>query len=75
MHHIKTYYQMIFLDYAHLAGKSQLLDFVWILFSKFQHLMQPGCTTTVTNTLRMFFPLSNLFSIMQTALTPAQNPS
>ena len=57
---------MIFLDYAHLAGKSQLLDFAWILFSKIQYLMQPGCTTTVSNTLRMFLPLSNLVSKMQT---------
>ena len=75
IHHIKTYYQMIFLDYAHLAGKSQLLDFAWILFSKIQYLMQPGCTTTVSNTLRMFLPLSNLVSKMQTVLTPAQNLS
>ena len=73
IHHIKTYYQMIFLDFAHLAGKSQLLDFAWIFFSKIQYLMQPGCTTTVANTLRMFLPLSNLVNKMQTVPTPAQN--
>ena len=72
IHHIETYDQMIFLDYAHLVGKSQLLNFAWILFSKIQYLMQPGCTTTVANTLRMFLPLSNLVSKMQTVLTPAQ---
>ena len=71
IHHIKTYDQMIFLHYAHLAGKSQLLDFARILFSKIHYLMQPGCTTT----LRMFLPLSNLVSKMQTVLTPAQNLS
>ena len=75
IHHIKTYYQMIFLDYAHLAGRSQLLDFAWILFSKIQALMQPTCMTVVANTLRMFLPLSNLVSKMQILLTPAQNLS
>ena len=75
IHHIKTYYQMIFLDYAHLAGKLHLLDFAWILFSKIQALMQPACMTVVASTLRMFLPLSNLVNKMQLVLTPAQNLS
>ena len=32
IHHSKTYNQMIFKDYAHLAVKSLFLDFAWILF-------------------------------------------
>ena len=37
--------------------------------------MQPGCTTTVANTLRMFLPLSNHFSNIQTVRTRAQSLS
>ena len=75
IHHIKTYYQMIFLDYAHLTGKLHQLDFAWILFSKIQALLQQTCTSTVANTLRMFLPLSNLVNKMQHVLTPAQHLS
>ena len=75
IHHITTYYQMIFLDNAHLAGKLHQLDFAWILFSKVQALLQQTCTSTVANTLRMFLPLSNLVNKMQHVLTPAQHLS
>ena len=71
IHHIKTYYRLIFLDYAHMQGKQSLLDFACILFTKLQHLMQPACTSALAGTLRMFMPLSTLLEKFNVELKPA----
>lgn len=75
IHHIKTYYQLIFLDYVHMPGKQTKLEFAWILFTKLQALLQPGTTSVLTPVLIMFMPLSTLLERMNTELTPALRES
>ena len=71
IHHIKSYYHLIFLDYAHMPGKQTRLEFACILFTKLQHIMSPSCQSQVTSTLVMFMPLSQLLDKFQNELTPA----
>lgn len=71
IHHVRTYYQLIFLDYVHLPGKQNQLEFAWILFTKIQALLQPSSTSALTPVLIMFMPLSTLLERMNTELTPA----
>ena len=66
---------MIFLDYENLAGKSQLLEFDWIIFYQVQCPTPLGSTIIVAKTLRMFLPLSNLVSKLQTVSISTQNVS
>ena len=72
IHHIRTYYRLIFLDYAHMQGELTRLHFAWILFSKMQELMNPTCTSNLSSILRSFFPLSDLLSKMSGQLKPAR---
>ena len=73
--HIKKYYHMIFLDYENLADQSQLLEFDWIIFYQVQYPTPPGSTIIVAKILRMFLPLSNLVSQLQTVSISTQNVS
>ena len=70
MHHIKTYYRLIFLDYTHMQGKQCKVDFACILFTKLQRLMQPTCKSTLADTLRMFLPMSTLLEKFNLELKP-----
>lgn len=68
VHHIRIYYQLIFLDYADLPGKMTLQDFAWNLFDKMQHLMSPECTSELSSTVKMFMPLPDLLQKLTTHL-------
>lgn len=68
VHHIRIYFQLIFLDYADLPGKMTLQDFAWNLFDKMQHLMSPDCTSDLSCTMKMFMPLPDLLQKLSTHL-------
>lgn len=68
VHHIRIYYQLIFLDYADLPGKMTIQDFAWNLFDKMQHLMSPECTSELSSTIKMFMPLPDLLNMLSTHL-------
>ena len=71
IHHIKTYYRLVFLDYTHMQGKLSKLDFAWVLFTKLQHLMQADCRSPISPVIHMFMPLSTLLEQMNGILKPA----
>ena len=62
IHHIRIYYQLIFIDYAALPGKMTLQDFAWNLFDKLQHLMSHECTSELSLTVKKFVPQSELLN-------------
>ena len=68
VHHVRIYYQLIFLDYVDLPGKMSLQDFAWNLFDKLQHLMSPECTSELSATVKMFMPLPDLLQKLTTHL-------
>lgn len=68
VHHVRIYYQLIFLDYSDLPGKMTLQDFAWNLFDKMQHLMSPECTSELSSTIKMFMPLPDLLQKLSTHL-------
>lgn len=65
IHHIRVYYQLIFLDYTELPGKMTLHDFAWYLFEKMQHLLSPDCKTELAKTVQLCIPLSGVLEQMQ----------
>lgn len=72
VHHIRTYYQLIFLDYPTLPGDMSMHDFAWHLFEKMQYLMSSACKTSLGLTLRMYIPHSDLLKQMHQHLSHAQ---
>ena len=60
VHHIRIYYQLVFLDYSSLPGKMSLQDFAWNLFDKLQYLMSSDCQSELGTTIKMFMPLPEL---------------
>lgn len=65
VHHIRVYYQLVFLDYPTLPGKMTLHDFAWHLFEKMQHLLSPACKTDLARTVQLYIPLSGVLEQMQ----------
>ena len=55
MHHVRTYYQLIFLDYHNLPGKMTLHDFAWHLFEKLMHMTTAGASS-LASVCRLSFP-------------------
>jgi hypothetical protein len=72
VHHIRTYYQLIFLDYHELSGDMSQQDFAWHLFEKMQYLMSQQCKSALGMTLQMYIPHSDLLKQMHLHLSPAQ---
>lgn len=68
IHHIRTYYQLIFLDYNTLPGKMTLYDFAWHLFEKIQHLLSPECKSELARVVQQYVPLAGVLERMQTCL-------
>lgn len=60
IHHIKTYYRLIYLDYAHLRGTLRKLDFAWILSNKLRDLINNPTVSTLAATLQEFMPYADL---------------
>lgn len=71
LHHIRTYYQLIFLDYGTLAGVMKLHDFAWHLFDKLTHLAT-GCHSPLARVIQTFFPHSELLTQMVNQLKQPQ---
>lgn len=65
VHHIRIYYQLIFLDYPDLPGRMTLHDFAWHLFEKMQHLLSPACKSELARTVQLCIPLSGVLEQMQ----------
>lgn len=65
IHHIRVYYQLVFLDYPTLPGKMTLHDFAWHLFEKMQHLLSSACKTDLARTVQLYIPLSGVLEQMQ----------
>ena len=72
VHHIRTYFQLIFLDYHELSGDMSQQDFAWHLFEKMQYLMSQQCKSALGATLQMYIPHSDLLKQMHLHLSPAQ---
>jgi hypothetical protein len=65
IHHIRTYYQLVFVDYAAMRGKMTRHDFARHLFDKLQHLLTE-CTSTLSKIVKKFFPLGELLDMFST---------
>lgn len=65
IHHIRIYYQLIFLDYPTLPGRMTLFDFAWHLFEKMQHLLSAACKSELARTVQLCIPLSGVLEQMQ----------
>lgn len=65
IHHVRVYYQLIFLDYPTLPGKMTLHDFAWHLFEKMQHFLSGACRTELARTAQLCVPLSGVLEQMQ----------
>ena len=63
LHHIRTYYQLIFLDYANLAGDMKLHDYAWHLFDKMTHLTTT-CHSPLARVVQTYFSKTELLSQM-----------
>ena len=68
IHHIRVYYQLIFLDYPTLPGRMTLHDFAWHLFEKMQHLLSAACRSELARTVQLYVPLSSMLQQMQAHL-------
>lgn len=75
VHHIRTYYQLIFLDYPKLSGDMTVQDFAWHLFEKMQYLMSHACKSSLGVTLQMYIPHSDLLKQMHLHLSQARGKS
>ena len=75
VHHIRTYYQLIFLDYPKLSGDMSIQDFAWHLFEKMQYLMSHTCKSSLGVTLQMYIPHSDLLKQMHLHLSQAKAKS
>lgn len=75
VHHIRTYYQLIFLDYPKLSGDMSIQDFAWHLFEKMQYLMSQTCKSPLGVTLQMYIPHSDLLKQMHLHLSHAHAKS
>ena len=71
VHHVRTYYQLIFLDYPELPSKMNKHDFARHLFDKVHYLMSPDCNSTLGMTVRMFLALPDLLSKLRLHIEPA----
>lgn len=71
IHHIRIYYQLIFLDYESLPGKMSLQDFAWHLFDKLRFLMSSDCASSLSITIKSFMPLPELLAQLSSQLEQA----
>ena len=71
IHHIKTYWQLIFLDYVSMEGKQSKIDFACILFAKLQALRADAQKCPLGNTLFMYMSATTLVEKFTTQLQPA----
>lgn len=71
VHHIRAYYQLIFLDYPDLPSKMNKHDFARHLFDKVHFLMSPECNSALGVTLRMFLALPDLLYKLRVHIEPA----
>lgn len=62
VHHIRIYYQLLYLDYADLPGHLSLVEFARHLFDKLLHLLSAACTSTLATVIKMFLPLPELIA-------------
>ena len=70
IHHIRTYWQLIFLDYFGLDGKQSKIEFACHLFSKLQYLRQHGSHTTLGSVSFMYISTSALVEWWHNKLCP-----
>ena len=64
IHHIKTYYSLIYLDYAHLRGTMHKIDFAWVLANMLNDLCNNPSVSKLAKTLSGFMPHSRLIEWM-----------
>ena len=72
IHHIRTYWQLIFLDYVALHGKLSKLEFACRLFGKLQDLRQKGQHRLLGRVAFTYMSASELVKWWRSKLYPMQ---
>ena len=71
IHYIKTHYQLIFIDYAHMAGKQSKLEFAILTFQKILAINKASTTSSLSQALQDFLPRDKLIERFEKNLKPA----
>ena len=71
IHFVKTHYQLIFIDYAHMAGKQSKLEFAILTFQKILSINKPSDRSALSQALHDFLPRNQLIEQFDKNLKPA----